>query len=173
MTSVTEGGERIARTRRARRTVEREGPDTSGWDITQFLTFRIDVMHRFQIRQTKRMLAAGFNLTLAEWRVLNNLARRSPDTVGAIAARTAIAKSQISRAAASLAWRGFVLRTDNPADARTPDFSLTESGRRLYEDVMEVGRDRQRRLLAQLDPAQRKAMFDAIDVLTAYMRANA
>jgi DNA-binding MarR family transcriptional regulator len=149
-----------------------DGPDTSRWEITEFLTYRIDVMHRFQIRQTKRMLKR-FDLSLAEWRVLNNLSRRSPDTVGAIATRTAIAKSQISRAAAALAARGLVRRAENPVDGRTPMFNVTTAGRRLCEKVLAVGRDRQRRLLADFAPAQREMLFDAIAVLTERMRGNA
>lgn len=149
------------------------GPDTSRWETTDFLTYRIDVLHRSQIRQTKRMLAENFDLSLAEWRVLSNLARKAPDTVGAITVRTGIAKSQISRAAASLESRGFVARADNPDDGRTPMFSVTPSGRRLYARVMAVGRERQKRLLAHLTPEQRVSLYEALAILTRCTRGDA
>ena len=60
---------------------ERLGPDTSEWEIKDFLTFRINVLYRLLDRQLKKMLAEHHDLSIAEWRVLGQLATNSPTTV--------------------------------------------------------------------------------------------
>jgi DNA-binding MarR family transcriptional regulator len=62
------------------------------------------------------MLAENHDLSIAEWRVLGQLATNSPTTVRGIAARTYMAKSQISRAAAALVGIGYALRSKDSTD---------------------------------------------------------
>ena len=107
------------------------GPDTSKWEIKDFLTFRINLLYRLLDRQLKKMLAEHHNLSIAEWRVLGQLATNSPTTVRGIAARTYMAKSQISRAAAALVRRGYALRSKDSADERSA--CKGESGRRIHD----------------------------------------
>src|ERR687892_1542088 len=57
---------------------ERSAPDTSEWEIKDFLTFRINVLYRLLDRQLKKMLANQHRLSIAEWRVLGQLATKSP-----------------------------------------------------------------------------------------------
>lgn len=151
---------------------ERLGPDTSKWEIKDFLTFRINLLYRLLDRQLKKMLAEHHNLSIAEWRVLGQLATNSPTTVRGIAARTYMAKSQISRAAAALVRRGYTLRSKDSADERSAVFAITKQGKKKYEIVMRMNRERQRRLIAQLDPNERRVMFAGIDRLIRYVRGD-
>jgi DNA-binding MarR family transcriptional regulator len=148
------------------------GPDTSKWEIKDFLTFRINVLYRLLDRQLKKMLAEHHDLSIAEWRVLGQLATNSPTTVRGIAARTYMAKSQISRAAAALVRRGYALRRKDSADERSAVFAITKQGKKKYEIVMRMNRERQRRLIAELDPNERRVMFAGIDRLIRYVRGD-
>src|SRR5690349_16978247 len=94
------------------------GPDTSTWEIKDFLTFRINLLYRLLDRQLKKILAEHHDLSIAEWRVLGQFAIHSPATVRSIAGRTYMAKSQISRAAASLVRTGYALRSKDSDDER-------------------------------------------------------
>jgi DNA-binding MarR family transcriptional regulator len=118
------------------------------------------------------MLAEHHDLSIAKWRVLGQLATNSPTTVHGIAARTYMAKSQISRAAAALVRRGYALRSKDSADERSAVFAITRQGKKKYEVVMRMNRERQRRLIAQLDPHERRVMFDAVGRLIIYVRGN-
>src|SRR5918999_1958199 len=149
---------------RARRD-DRSGPDTSNWEIKDFLTFRINILYRLLDRQLKKMLADHHHLSIAEWRVLGQLATNSPTTVRAIAATTYMAKSQISRAAASLVRSGHAVRGKDVDDDRSAVFAITKDGLRKYKTVMRMNRERQRRLLAQLEPVERRIVFEAISRL--------
>lgn len=151
---------------------ERLGPDTSKWEIKDFLTFRINLLYRLLDRQLKKMLAEHHDLSIAEWRVLGQLATNSPTTVRDVAAKTYMAKSQISRAAASLVRSGYALRNKDATDERSAVFAITKDGQRKYEGVMRMNRERQRRLIAQLDPHERRVMFDAVGRLVEYVRGN-
>jgi DNA-binding MarR family transcriptional regulator len=151
---------------------ERLGPDTSKWEIKDFLTFRINLLYRLLDRQLKKLLAEHHDLSIAEWRVLGQLATNSPTTVRDVAAKTYMAKSQISRAAASLVRSGYAVRNKDAADERSAVFAITKDGQKKYESVMGMNRERQRRLIAQLDPRERRVMFDAVGRLIEYVRGN-
>jgi DNA-binding MarR family transcriptional regulator len=151
---------------------DRLGPDTSKWEIKDFLTFRINLLYRLLDRQLKKMLAEHHDLSIAEWRVLGQLATNSPTTVRDIAAKTYMAKSQISRAAASLVRNDYAVRSKDAADERSAVFAITKEGQKKYETVMRMNRERQRRLIAQLDLHERRVMFDAVGRLISYVRGN-
>ena len=148
------------------------GPDTENWEIKDFLTFRINVLYRLLDRQLKRVLSEDHDLSIAEWRVLGQLATDSPTTVRSIAGTTYMAKSQISRAAASLVRSGYALRSKDSADERSAVFAMTRQGKKKYESVMRMNRERQRRLIAQLDVDERHVMFTALERLISYVRRN-
>ena len=151
---------------------ERGGPETSKWEIKDFLTFRINVLYRLLDRRLKKMLADHHKLSIAEWRVLGQLATNSPTTVRAIAATTYMAKSQISRAAACLVRSGYAVRGKDVNDERSAVFEITKEGQKKYKTVMRMNRERQRRLMAQLDPTQRQVMFEAVARLITYVRGQ-
>ena len=146
--------------------------DTRTWEIKDFLTFRINVLYRLLDRQLKKILSEHHDLSIAEWRVLGQLATNSPTTVRSIAAKTYMAKSQISRAAASLVRTGHALRRRDFADERSAVFAITRQGKKKYETVMQINRERQRRLIAQLDIEEREVMFAALERLIRYVRRN-
>jgi DNA-binding MarR family transcriptional regulator len=145
-------------------------PDTSHWQIKDFLTFRINILYRLLDRQLKKMLADHHHLSIAEWRVLGHLATNSPTTVRDVAATTYMAKSQISRAAACLVRSGYALRGKDDDDERSAVFAITREGQRKYKTVMRMNRERQRRLLAQLEPSERRVMFEATAKLIGFVR---
>lgn len=146
--------------------------DTRTWEIKDFLTFRINVLYRLLDRQLKKILSEHHDLSIAEWRVLGQLATSSPTTVRSIATKTYMAKSQISRAAASLVRTGHALRRRDFADERSAVFAITRQGKKKYETVMRINRERQRRLIAQLDLEERQVMFAALERLIRYVRRN-
>jgi DNA-binding MarR family transcriptional regulator len=146
-----------------------KSPNIGTWDIREFLTFRLNILYRLLDRQTTKILVDKFGLSLAEWRVLSRLAANSPMTVRKIAAMIHLDKAQISRAAASLIRRGYAVRTEDPTDGRSTSFSITSVGRKRYQTMLPVSRNRNRDLLKQLGSGQRRELFEAIAKLTDYL----
>ena len=171
--AVAVGAPNAAPSARAReQSADRLGPDATKWEIDDFLTYRINVLYRLLDRQLKKLLAERHALSIAEWRVLGQLAINSPTTVRGVAAKTYMAKSQISRAAASLVRAGYAQRDKDPTDERSAVFTLTREGRKKYRAAIRMSRERQRRLIAQLKPEERRVVFDAVERLICYVREN-
>jgi DNA-binding MarR family transcriptional regulator len=81
------------------------------------------------------LLAEHTDVTLPQWRVLAQLGIIKYSTVRALADGAAVDRAEISRASRELVKRGLIRRREDPADLRSPVFSLTPAGRRLYTRV--------------------------------------
>ena len=140
--------------------------------LEDFLTFRLSVLSNMLDRQSTQMLGENFGLRLAEWRVLACLARFDDMTVRGVVDRVQMDKAQVSRTADALEAAGYLKRRPDPEDRRSVLLAITKKGRALYERMIPLSRVRQRGLLDHLTEAERKAVFRAIDKLTAHLREN-
>jgi DNA-binding MarR family transcriptional regulator len=148
-----------------------DGPDTSAFQLDDFVTFRLAGLAQLVLLHGRRAYAERFGLSIAQWRILALIARAGETTLNELADRVRYDKSQISRAITALVERGAVNRMVSPTDLRSNVVSLTEAGRALYEAAMPLGRERQRELLALLTPDQRREFYTIIDILTRHLRA--
>jgi DNA-binding MarR family transcriptional regulator len=71
-------------------------------------------------------------------------------------------KVRVSRAVAGLVDRGLLQRRPCERDSRSSQLSLTGRGRRLYRRIAPRALDWERRLVAELDAAERSALFAAL-----------
>ncbi len=148
----------------AGRGLRRDGAYETG----RFYTHKLSLLNRLIARTTKEMLAARFGLSQMEWRVLVQLECRSPSKVAEIHERSLVQKPQISAVLPLLARRGYVVRHDDPDDARAPWFAITEAGLEVYREVLRLSRKRQRNLEALLSERERTGFESAVDRLIAY-----
>lgn len=141
------------------------GPDTSTFKLEDFFTFRLVALARAMDRQSKPAFARNFGLSLAEWRILAIIALEVEVTLNGLANRVGYDKSQVSRVVASLTERGTLRRTASSVDHRSTLISLSAEGQALYQAALSLGRERERRLLAPLSPAQRSELYQCMDLL--------
>ena len=106
-----------------------------------------------------------FRLSITEWRILAYLAERGDLTATQIVEMTAMEKSKVSRALASLEERQFLTRKESPEDHRTKIISLTESGQRLYQKVVPRVLDWERELLEGLDVSEYRDLIYMLEKL--------
>jgi DNA-binding MarR family transcriptional regulator len=137
------------------------------YESGRFYTHRLSLLNRLIARTTKQMLSDEFGLSQMEWRVLIQLEHRSPSKIAEMHERSLIPKPQLSSVLPTLIRRGFVVRDDDPDDARAPYFALTEEGLQLYRAVMKVSRKRQRKLELILSREERASFEVAVDHLIA------
>jgi DNA-binding MarR family transcriptional regulator len=128
--------------------------------LEDLLTYQVCILAKLMDRASAAGLA-GDRLAVAEWRVLAQLAARSPATVRGLAARLRVDRAEVSRAAAALIARRLVRRAVDPGDARSALFSPTESGRALYRAIMPRRVELNRRLLAALTEHEAAALKSA------------
>jgi DNA-binding MarR family transcriptional regulator len=142
------------------------------YESDRFYTHRLSLLNRLIARTTKQMLAGGFGLSQMDWRVLIQLEHRSPSKIAEMHERSLVPKPQLSAVLPALIRRGFVVREDNPDDARAPYFALTEGGLQLYRAVMKVSRKRQRKLELMLNRQERASFEAAVNHLIDFFKSE-
>ena len=123
-----------------------------------YLSVRLGLVAKLIERHTTRTLSEQFGMTLAEWRVLAQLARIGPLTVRSLADHSWVDRAEVSRAAASLIAKKLVQQIRNPADRRSPYFACSAAGLRLYRRIRPT-RDAFQQLLQSQIPAGHREVF--------------
>ena len=146
--------------------VEALGHIAAAWRIggPDYLPYRITLLAKLLDRCTTRLLQVSSGLSVAEWRVLAQLAIASPGSasVRQLAEQAWVDRAEVSRAATSLERRGYIERRDNPKDRRSPLLYCSDKGLDLYRRVSPSRQDFHRSLTAMLGPEQANAMEAAM-----------
>lgn len=134
--------------------------------ITAMMSSRLmvlaNLLKRGAILRYKRL--AG--LSSVEFGLVASLGRRPPMSVIRLAEAVGMDKGQISRALAELVSRKLVVKTANPRDNREVLVSLTRSGLAAHDAIVTGARERNQRLLEQLDGSEIAMLLAHIDRLT-------
>jgi DNA-binding MarR family transcriptional regulator len=100
-----------------------------------------------------------FGVGVMEWRVLAMLALKPGITANQIGQVSAVDKSSVSRATASLLKRGYVRSSEDPADSRRLMLYLTPSGQALHDRIIVASLAREELLLDGLSAKERETFF--------------
>lgn len=140
------------------------GQVAAAWRVggSDYLPYRITLLAKLLDRCTNRLLQASSGLSVAEWRVLAQLAIQSPASVRQLAEQAWVDRAEVSRAAASLERRGFVERRENLKDRRSPLLYCSDEGRDLYRRVAPSRHEFHRSLTDLLSPVQAGQMEAAL-----------
>jgi DNA-binding MarR family transcriptional regulator len=141
-------------------------------NLEAFLTYHLSRLYRLWTRRSTRFIAEHFEITLAEWWMLGQLATYSPTTVRELSERTFTDKAQVSRAVDQLCRRGWAERRPDPNDRRSALFFITELGRAKYEEIMPHRQEIQAELLSQLTAEEKIVLKQAIEKLTEYLNRS-
>ena len=145
------------------------GHIAAAWRIggPDYLPYRVTLLAKLLDRCTTRLLQASSGLSVAEWRVLAQLALASPASasVRQLAEQAWVDRAEVSRAATSLGRRGYVERRENPKDRRSPQLFCSDKGMELYRRVSPSRTDFHRALTQLLGPEQARQMEAAMLVL--------
>jgi DNA-binding MarR family transcriptional regulator len=119
-----------------------------------------------RLRPTAAGAAAGLSPTRAA--ILLTVVRDGPVRLSDLAAAEGINPTMLSRAIGSLVEGGFVERTCDPSDRRAAWAAPTTAGRRLAERMRRERTDAVKLALAELDPAGRERLLEALPALEAF-----
>jgi len=101
-------------------------------------------------------------VSLPQFRVLVVLSSAGPTRMGAVAERMGVIPSTFSRFIDRMVAGGWVERSASPDSRREVLLELTESGRRLVDDVTERRRSDIFAILSTMTPDQRAALQHAL-----------
>jgi MarR family transcriptional regulator, organic hydroperoxide resistance regulator len=102
--------------------------------------------------QFHRAIAAD-GIAVSDWRILAVLRDGTARSVGELAADTMLPQPTCTHAIGRLQASGRVQRQQSADDGRRSVVSLTPSGKRLADRLVEQANDSTNRLLAHLDPS--------------------
>lgn len=131
----------------------------------QFLTYRLLTLTSRLNRQAIKLLEAHSDLRLPEWRCLAMIGRDETLPVNRISEMAGMDRGLISRSMQGLVAKGYVISDRDEHDRRMIRASLTPDGQRLYEHMLPIMQQRQKRLLGALSASDRKAVFRIIECL--------
>lgn len=100
-----------------------------------YFGYRMVLAARLFDRRIVEILEETGELTLPQWRVVAQLGLIPTGTVRSLADGAAVDRAEVSRAIQDLMKLGFVERTENAADRRSPTFALTDTGRKSFTAV--------------------------------------
>lgn len=122
----------------------------------------IPAVMRFVGADMRRQTTTGFQVT--HYRVLGMLSKR-PRTLSELAACQAVALPTMSRTVSTLVERGWVARTEDPADRRRVQLWVTDDGRSLLETLRAETQTRLAARLAGLTGEEREQILAGLKVL--------
>jgi DNA-binding MarR family transcriptional regulator len=129
--------------------------------LEEFMPYRLNVLATIVSQGFARLYSERFGISIPEWRVIAMLGQHRTLTSKGIGERTHMHKTMVSRAVTDLERHGLLSRLPNRDDKREAFLSLTESGRRIYTEIVPLAREYAARLTADLSEADRAA-FDRI-----------
>jgi DNA-binding MarR family transcriptional regulator/GNAT superfamily N-acetyltransferase len=137
-------------------------------------TDRVQAVRRFTRFYTRRLGVLeegllGSELTLAEARVLYELATREAPTAGAIAADLGLDPGYLSRILRRFAERGLVERARSGTDGRRHHLALTARGRETFAPLDRRSREEVSALLARLSEAEQHRLVAAMSTVEALL----
>ena len=109
---------------------------------------------------------AGSNLSLAQFGLMAQIAASADDTLGALAERTGLDQSTLSRNLRTLEGEGLVEIAVVETDLRRRAVWLTETGARRLEAAIPVWRKAHAKLARRLSPDLARRLADETEALT-------
>ena len=126
--------------------------------LNHFLPYQLVALADQISRIISQIYGSGFNLSRPEWRVLASLVELGPVFATDICAHSTQDKMTVSRAVASLESRGLLQRRNAQEDRRNKRLELTETGLKLYEEMVPLILAQQDLLLEVLSEQERETL---------------
>ena len=130
-------------------------------ELERFLPYRLSVVSNHISQTIANAYAERFGISITEWRVLAVLGRYPELSANAVAERTAMDKVAVSRAVARLLKTGLIEREIHGTDRRRSVLRLSRAGHGVYDQVVPMALDYERKLLSALSEEER-AILDRL-----------
>lgn len=140
--------------------------------LEEFLPYRLMRLAESVSRQFAETYRHLHGLTRPEWRVFATLGQYGIMTATMIGAHSAMHKTKVSRAVASLEKRKWLTRETDTADRRVERLTLTKAGRTAYRAMVPVARDFEKGMLEKLSMHEREALLFGLAVIENILHAD-
>ena len=145
--------------------------DPGGLTIRDLLSYRIHYTANAMSRSAMIRYRDDFGISLGEWRTIALLGALPGMSLNELAKKANIDKGQMSRIVSSLSKAGYVGRDDVARAGRTIALSLTRRGQVLYNQLIDVAREREEAFMACLTEDEKRHLHSALTKLNVLARA--
>jgi DNA-binding MarR family transcriptional regulator len=133
--------------------------------LHSFLPFRLSLLSNTVSANIAATYQDKFAISMSEWRIMAILAEYPDLSADEVCQRTQIEKSVVSRAVARLLKRHMIIRQIDDDDRRRSILRLSETGLSIYDEVMPVAEDFEKKLIAKLSKQERLTLLSLLDKL--------
>lgn len=135
-------------------------------DLETFLPYRLANLASKMSEQFAPVYQQQSDLTVAQWRILFNLAQFGQSNAKVLCEQAAMDKSTVSRAIKALIDKHYVMSVVNPDDKRASLLKLSEQGLSLYQQLAPSALAWEKSLLEVLSNAEYQTLLNCLDKLT-------
>lgn len=126
--------------------------------LADFMPYRLSVTTNAVSDLIAGEYRARFGLKVPEWRVMAVLGDLGSQTQRELVGATRMDKVAVNRACKVLEERGLVSRSPNIQDGRSHHLELTAQGRAMFDEIMPLALDMEKRLFACLSRGETEAL---------------
>lgn len=138
--------------------------------LQDYLTYRIATLAQMINRDSARITARHWNLSLPKYRVLAILGASPDISLRDLTLRAHMDKGQISRVVTEMEKDGLLLRTPDTNDGRRLLLKLSAEGARLFAQTTKLTNARQHEIMSALEPEELQVFYSALEKLSKHMR---
>ena len=130
--------------------------------LDEFLPYQLSIASNAASDRIAEVYRSQFALRIPEWRIMAVLGDAGSVTQRELTARTVMDKVAVNRACRALEDRGLIDRAPNATDGRSHHLALTDEGREMYDRIMPLARQMERRLFASFTPEERASFSEML-----------
>ena len=135
--------------------------------LESFLPYRLSLLSNTVSGNIAATYQDKFGISMAQWRIIAVLAEYPDTSADQVCQRTQIEKSVVSRAIARLLERHLVTREIDENDKRRSILRLSETGLSVYDEVMPMSEEFEKKLLGALSKTEKETLSALLDKLQA------
>lgn len=140
--------------------------------LERFLPYRLASLAQRLSTSLSGIYREEFGVSIAEWRVLANLAEQQELNPTEIAHQTSMDKARVTRALKDLRAKGCLVQRRDRGDGRAYRLRLSAAGLALYRRIVPLALAWEAELLDALEPGEHAALLRILDRLDARTRGR-
>ena len=134
-------------------------------ELERFLPYRLVTLAQSLSSALSAIYREQFGISVAEWRILANLAEKGELNPTEIATQTSMDKARVTRAIKELNAKRCLVRRRHEGDNRAYRLRLSATGLALYRRIVPLALAWEAELLGALDTAEYRDLLRIIDKL--------
>ncbi len=136
-----------------------------------FLPYRLASLSQRISQALSSIYREEFGVSVAEWRILANLAEKGELNPSEIAAQTSMDRARVTRGIKDLSAKRCVLKRRDERDQRAYRLRLSPAGLALYRQIVPLALNWEAALLGSLGEAECRQLMRTLDKLSGHLDA--